>query len=225
MHAVQPLALPLQAIDIRELPRPPKGRAAPPAVPWRELLAPALAGQDIGLISEAGLPAVADPGAAAVAIGLLQVLSGQRLDSLVVGDHANFTVHSDGVAIEQFERLARLGPARPIAVRWSALPALEDDLAIGNRDPRADVADPELHVSLREGAPHPDGIAVTRDGYGIGGQLQEGLGESVWVDDGQAARSGVHLPCPRRAGRPGPARGRRRGTRTALPGRGHPGAS
>jgi 16S rRNA (cytidine1402-2'-O)-methyltransferase len=67
VHAVQPLALPLQAIDIRELPRPPKGRAAPPAVPWRELLAPALAGQDIGLISEAGLPAVADPGAAAVA--------------------------------------------------------------------------------------------------------------------------------------------------------------
>ena len=36
-------------------------------MPWRELLAPALAGQDIGLISEAGLPAVADPGAAAVA--------------------------------------------------------------------------------------------------------------------------------------------------------------
>ena len=67
VHAVQPLALPLQEIDIRELPRPPKGRAAPPAVPWRELLGPALAGRDIGLISEAGLPAVADPGAAAVA--------------------------------------------------------------------------------------------------------------------------------------------------------------
>lgn len=67
VHEVQPLALALQAIDIRELPRPPKGRAAADAVPWRELLAPALAGHDIGLISEAGLPAVADPGAAAVA--------------------------------------------------------------------------------------------------------------------------------------------------------------
>ncbi len=71
VHAVVPLSQPLQSIDIRELPRPPKGGAAGPAPPgerlWRELLAPALAGQDIGLISEAGLPAVADPGAAVVA--------------------------------------------------------------------------------------------------------------------------------------------------------------
>ena len=70
VHAVVPLSQPLQAIDIRELPRPAKGGAAgaaPPGErPWRELLAPALAGQDIGLISEAGLPAVADPGAAVV---------------------------------------------------------------------------------------------------------------------------------------------------------------
>jgi 16S rRNA (cytidine1402-2'-O)-methyltransferase len=62
-----PLRLPLQAIDIRELPRPRKGGCADAPVPWREWLAPALAGHDLGLISEAGLPAVADPGAAAVA--------------------------------------------------------------------------------------------------------------------------------------------------------------
>jgi 16S rRNA (cytidine1402-2'-O)-methyltransferase len=71
VHAVVPLGQPLQAIDIRELPRPPKGGAATALTAgdriWRELLAPALAGQDLGLISEAGLPAVADPGAAAVA--------------------------------------------------------------------------------------------------------------------------------------------------------------
>ena len=45
----------------------PRAALRPATVPWRELLAPALAGQDLGLISEAGLPAVADPGAAAVA--------------------------------------------------------------------------------------------------------------------------------------------------------------
>lgn len=71
VHAVVPLGQALQAIDIRELPRPPKGGAAPALPPgerlWRELLAPALAGLELGLISEAGLPAVADPGAAAVA--------------------------------------------------------------------------------------------------------------------------------------------------------------
>ncbi len=67
VHAVVPLAQVLQAIDIRELPRPRKGSAAPvPAADWAALLAPALAGQDVGLLSEAGLPAVADPGAALV---------------------------------------------------------------------------------------------------------------------------------------------------------------
>ncbi len=71
VNAVVPLLQPLQAIDIRELPRPPKGggtgQLAPADRLWRELLAPALAGTDVGLNSEAGLPAVADPGAAAVA--------------------------------------------------------------------------------------------------------------------------------------------------------------
>jgi 16S rRNA (cytidine1402-2'-O)-methyltransferase len=67
VNAVVPLSRPLQAIEIRELPRPTKGGAAAGELPWRELLAPALAGHDLGLISEAGLPAVADPGAAAVA--------------------------------------------------------------------------------------------------------------------------------------------------------------
>jgi 16S rRNA (cytidine1402-2'-O)-methyltransferase len=63
-----PLALPLQSIQIEELPRLPKGRAV--VADPRELtalLAPALQGHDIGLISDAGLPAVADPGALLVA--------------------------------------------------------------------------------------------------------------------------------------------------------------
>lgn len=65
-----PLAQPLQSIQISELPRPAKGggaaKGAAAAVDLRPLLAPALAGHDIGLLSEAGLPAVADPGAALV---------------------------------------------------------------------------------------------------------------------------------------------------------------
>lgn len=68
---VVPLAQPLQAMTMTELPRPPKGQPSrpPTASPTllADLLAPALAGHDIGLLSEAGLPAVADPGAAVVA--------------------------------------------------------------------------------------------------------------------------------------------------------------
>jgi 16S rRNA (cytidine1402-2'-O)-methyltransferase len=63
-----PLGVPLQAIQIRELPRPRKGSREPvPAAEWAALLQPALDGHALGLVSEAGLPAVADPGAALVA--------------------------------------------------------------------------------------------------------------------------------------------------------------
>jgi 16S rRNA (cytidine1402-2'-O)-methyltransferase len=69
VDAVAPLAQPLQSLTIAELPRPRKGAPAAPADDreLRLLLQPALAGDDVGLISEAGLPAVADPGAALVA--------------------------------------------------------------------------------------------------------------------------------------------------------------
>ena len=62
--ALVALAAPLQAITITELPRPRKGSREPvPAAQWHALLQPALEGHDLGLLSEAGLPAVADPGA------------------------------------------------------------------------------------------------------------------------------------------------------------------
>jgi 16S rRNA (cytidine1402-2'-O)-methyltransferase len=65
---VCPLRQPLQAIDIRELPREvhKKGDHDPGSFDARPLLAPALQGQDVGLISEAGMPAVADPGSSVV---------------------------------------------------------------------------------------------------------------------------------------------------------------
>jgi 16S rRNA (cytidine1402-2'-O)-methyltransferase len=52
-----PAASPLQQIEIHEL------NEHTPASALPHLLAPALAGHDLGLISEAGCPAVADPGA------------------------------------------------------------------------------------------------------------------------------------------------------------------
>ncbi|WP_425261542.1 SAM-dependent methyltransferase [Rubrivivax sp. RP6-9] len=68
IDAVVPLAQPLQATNIVELPRPRKGsRESVPAAAWSALLQPALDGHDLGLLSEAGLPAVADPGSALVA--------------------------------------------------------------------------------------------------------------------------------------------------------------
>lgn len=53
---------PIQQIEIREL------SEHTPAAELPGLLAPILAGQDAGLVSEAGCPAVADPGAALVAL-------------------------------------------------------------------------------------------------------------------------------------------------------------
>jgi 16S rRNA (cytidine1402-2'-O)-methyltransferase len=63
IDAVAPLAAPLQAQAIQELPREvhKKGDHAG-QFDARPLLAAALEGHDIGLLSEAGMPAVADPG-------------------------------------------------------------------------------------------------------------------------------------------------------------------
>lgn len=65
------LAAPLQSQDIVELPRSAnkKGDHTPQAeveAQARALLAPALQGHDIGLVSEAGMPAIADPGSSVV---------------------------------------------------------------------------------------------------------------------------------------------------------------
>jgi 16S rRNA (cytidine1402-2'-O)-methyltransferase len=82
VNKITPLAQTLQETLISELPRAPKGpqrvlpgkpakAGAKPEVatasPWELLLAPAIGGADIGLLSEAGLPGVADPGALLVA--------------------------------------------------------------------------------------------------------------------------------------------------------------
>lgn len=72
---ITPLCAPLQELNLQVLPRPNKGGAVGGKSKGNQseeqsaiqaLLAPALLGQDVGLISEAGLPGVADPGAAVV---------------------------------------------------------------------------------------------------------------------------------------------------------------
>ena len=65
---VQPLALPLQQQALQELPRAvhKKGDHAPASFDARPLLQAAVDGHDVGLLSEAGMPAVADPGSSVV---------------------------------------------------------------------------------------------------------------------------------------------------------------
>jgi len=71
IDAMAPLAQPVQAQHIAELPHAVHkkgdhaGSASPP-FDARALLAPALQGHGIGLISEAGMPAIADPGSSVV---------------------------------------------------------------------------------------------------------------------------------------------------------------
>lgn len=67
VRRVVPLALPLQQQAIEVLPRAHQGgpRGQQPAI--ESLLGPALQGKELGLLSEAGLPALADPGTPLVA--------------------------------------------------------------------------------------------------------------------------------------------------------------
>jgi 16S rRNA (cytidine1402-2'-O)-methyltransferase len=71
VNAFQPLSSELQALHIQELPREvhKKGDHQPHSFDAKPLLTAALAangGHDIGLVSEAGMPAVADPGSSVV---------------------------------------------------------------------------------------------------------------------------------------------------------------
>ncbi|MFM2052090.1 MAG: hypothetical protein RL456_127 [Pseudomonadota bacterium] len=127
VDAVVPLAQPLQAVSIRELPRPPKGRgAAVPAADLAALLVPALAGHDLGLVSEAGLPAVADPGAelvrAAHARGLaVMPLSGPSALILAVaasGLNGQSFAFVGYLPTEAGERARRLRELEAHARRW-----------------------------------------------------------------------------------------------------------
>ncbi len=71
IDALHPLACILQEQNIKELPRfvhkkGDHGAQGNAAFNARSLLAPALDGHDVGLLSEAGMPAVADPGSSVV---------------------------------------------------------------------------------------------------------------------------------------------------------------
>ena len=71
VDAVAPLTLPLQQQAIAELPREAhkKGDHLPQTSSSTDaaaLIAPALQGHDVGLVSEAGMPAIADPGSSIV---------------------------------------------------------------------------------------------------------------------------------------------------------------
>lgn len=70
VDAVLPLAQPIQQLHITEIPRAWHKQgdhiAAPDMTVAKQLLQAALQGHDVGLISEAGLPAIADPGSSLV---------------------------------------------------------------------------------------------------------------------------------------------------------------
>lgn len=127
VDAVVPLIRPLQAIDIIELPRLAKGQRTAAAASLDHLLAPALQGHDMGLMSEAGLPAVADPGAALVqaahAHGLKVVpLSGPSSLLLALaasglnGQHFAFVGY---LPVEAHARTARVRELESVSRRWN----------------------------------------------------------------------------------------------------------
>jgi 16S rRNA (cytidine1402-2'-O)-methyltransferase len=67
VHEITPLSQPLQALHIQELPREVHKKGDHTGnFDARYLLAAALTGHDVGLVSEAGMPAVADPGSSVV---------------------------------------------------------------------------------------------------------------------------------------------------------------
>ena len=70
INELQPLSTPMQTLRIQELPRDVHKKGDHSGnFDARPLLALAMEGRDIGLVSEAGMPAIADPGSAVVRAG------------------------------------------------------------------------------------------------------------------------------------------------------------
>jgi len=67
INELHPLSMPVQALQIQELPREVHKKGDHGGhFDARPLLAAAMEGRDIGLVSEAGMPAIADPGSSVV---------------------------------------------------------------------------------------------------------------------------------------------------------------
>ncbi len=175
VDTVQPLLQPLQAITINALPRPAKGSHPAPMAPtaYATLLEPLLAGHDLGLLSEAGLPALADPGAplvaAAHAAGLeVEVLPGVTAIALALA--------ASGLNGQSFAFLGYLPseePARAQRIRaLEALSAREQQTQIvietpyRNRvlmDALVAALAPRTLLSVSCGLTLPGGFTRTRD--------------------------------------------------------------
>ncbi len=172
VQAVVPLAQPLQALQMTELPRPPKGGAKAPEPDWKGLLAPALAGHDIGLLSEAGLPAVADPGARLVreahALGVpVLPLSGPSSLILAVaasGLNGQSFAFVGYLPVDKAERAARLRDLEAHSRRWQQTqlmietpyrnPALLEALCA--------TLSPDTRLNIACGLTLPGGYSLTR---------------------------------------------------------------
>lgn len=105
ISASHPLARPIQEIRIAEL-NVNTDAAALPA-----LLAPVMAGQDVGLLSEAGVPAVADPGANLVSLAHRE---GVKVRPLVGPSSILLSVMASGLNGQSFAFNGYL-PTDPIA--------------------------------------------------------------------------------------------------------------
>jgi 16S rRNA (cytidine1402-2'-O)-methyltransferase len=108
--------VPMREIEMAELSEH-TDRAAVPA-----LLAPLLAGRDVGLLSEAGVPAVADPGAALVAEAHAR---GIRVVPLVGPSSILLALMASGLEGQRFRFLGYL-PTEPAARRARVLEAERD---------------------------------------------------------------------------------------------------
>ncbi len=115
-----PLAQALQALEIRELSEHTREDELP------ALLAPVLAGRDAGLLSEAGCPAVADPGAALVGLAHAR---GVEVVPLVGPSALLLALMAGGMNGQRFAFAGYL-PVAP-AARTEALRALERRSAAG----------------------------------------------------------------------------------------------
>ena len=195
VDAFNRLSTPMQAQHIVELPRlaHKKGDHAPAAGEGaaRELLAPALAGHDIGLVSEAGMPAIADPGSSVVraahALGIeVRPLAGPvslMLALAASGLHGQDFAFVGYVPQEPAERAKRLRELESLALRSGQTQML--------------IETPYRNAALLQGllqTLHPHTRLAVSCGLSLPQQVTRSALSSEWKSRSLGAHLPLHLP-------------------------------
>ena len=198
VQAVRPLACSLQEMHIAELPRAAHKKGdhgqAGDAAAAAALLAPLAAGQDMGLLSEAGMPAVADPGSSIVRAAHAM---GARVQAMVGPSSLLLALAASGLNGQQFAFVGYL--PQQAAERSTRIKQLEA-FALKTGQAQLCIETPYRNAALWQAllaTLQPQTMLALHSGLTLAGAYSRSLPVQAWrkLGDAPELQAALRLPC------------------------------